>query len=93
MFESTLSGPDAVAVMLEAKIRKINSRNGMLAGAGGRHIGEIPLEDFFALQRLAEERGEQLTGKDLEDYLTRNPRFRTVSAIDSGNKGQARVLR
>ncbi|MCL1985082.1 MAG: hypothetical protein FWG59_01345 [Betaproteobacteria bacterium] len=93
MFKSTLSGPDAVAIMTEAQFQKNHSRNGMLAGGNGRLIGEIPLEDFLALQALAEERGEYLTARELEEYLALNPQFRTVNALDSGSRGQVRVRR
>ncbi len=75
-----------------AKEVEANSRNGMSKKGTHRVIGEIPLAEYLRLAKEKKERGEELRGKDLRAYLQEHPEFMTVRALDTGNKGQVRVL-
>ncbi len=74
-----------------AKEVEANSRNGMSKKGTHRVIGEIPLTEYLRLLDEKKARGEVLEGKDLRQYLAKHPEFRTVFALDTGNKGQTRV--
>lgn len=91
---TNITGPDAVIDMNAcqyAQMVKAESRNGMSRQGTHRVIGEIPACVYFDLAREAEERGEPLTGEMIREYLRSHPEYRTVTAIDSGSRGQVRV--
>ena len=91
---SRITGPDAVITMDVAKYAqqvKAASRNGMSKGGTHRVIGEIPAAVYFDLMREYEDRGEVLTGKDIQKYLREHPEYRTVQALDSGNQRNAQI--
>lgn len=76
---------DAAVVMTEAQYEKDISRNGMFKGGNGRTLGEMPIAEFFELQRLANERGEELSGKDLTNWLKQRPQYLTCDGINTGH--------
>lgn len=84
---------DAAVVMTEAQFQKENSRNGMFKGGTGRSLGEIPLAEFLEMQRLANERGEELTGKDIKEYLKKNPEYLTCNGLDTGHHNGSGLIR
>ena len=91
---SRISGPDAAIVMdvaTYAQQVKAASRNGMSKGGTHRVVGEIPAAVYFDLMRSYEERGEVLTGKDIQKYLREHPEYRTVQYLDSGNQRNAQI--
>lgn len=78
-----------MAVMEEARFVRLNhNKNGFSNQRTHRVIGEMPVEDFAALEYAAEACGDYLTGEDLRKYLHRNPQYRTVEAIDTGASGK-----
>lgn len=76
---------DAAVVMTEAQYEREISRNGMFKGGNGQSVGEIPIAEFFELQRIAQERDEELTGKDLKNWLKQHPEYLTCNGIDTGH--------
>lgn len=79
---------DAVPVMDQARFERLSGCNGFSDGRNQRVIGEIPLAEFFEMQRIADEREEPLTGTELKAFLAENPEYRTVNNIDTGHTGK-----
>ena len=78
---------DAVPIMEQAHFERLSGCNGFSDGRNQRVIGEIPLAEFYEMQRIANERGEPLTGTELKGFLAENPEFMTVNDIDTGHTG------
>ena len=72
---------DAAIVRSMAAYEREFGNNGFSKERTHRAIGEIPLPVFLEMQAQAQERGEELTGKDLKEYLRQNSNFMTVRAI------------
>lgn len=79
---------DAVPVMEQAHFERLSGCNGFSDGRNQRVIGEVPLAEFFEMQRVANERDEPLTGTELKAYLAENPEYMTVNKIDTGHTGK-----
>jgi len=75
---------DVATICTSNEWEKINGVNGFSAQRSQRHIGEIPVAEFFELKRQADEAGTELTGADVKKYLRDNPEYMTVNAIDTG---------
>ena len=72
---------DAAIVRDMATYEREFGKNGFSQNRTHRVIGEIPLPEFLAMQAQAQEHGDELTGKDLRDYLRENPEYMTVRAF------------
>ena len=72
---------DAAIVRDMATYEREFGKNGFSQKRTHRVIGEIPLPEFLAMQAQAREHGDELTGKDLRDYLRENPEYMTVRAF------------
>lgn len=75
---------DAAIPMTEAQFERINSLNGFSKERLQRVIGEIPVAEYFELERQAKEAGEQVTVERLTKWLRKHPEYMTVNAIDTG---------
>ena len=72
---------DAAVIRDMATYEREFGKNGFSKERSHRVIGEIPLPEFLAMQAQAREHGDELTGKDLRDYLRENPEYMTVRAF------------
>ncbi|WP_421901303.1 hypothetical protein [Maridesulfovibrio sp.] len=79
---------DAVPIMEQAHFEKMSGCNGFSDERNQRVIGEVPLAEFFELQRQADAHGEPLTGTQLKSFLAENPEYMTVTQIDTGHTGR-----
>lgn len=72
---------DAAIVRDAATFEREFGRNGFSKERTHRVIGEIPFPEFLRMQAEAREHGDELTGKDLKQYLRENPDYMTVTAF------------
>jgi hypothetical protein len=79
---------DAAVAMSQADVERKLDRNGFTMERGGRVIGEMPVHEYFEMERLARDRGEQVTGTDLKKWLQDNREYMTVARIDTGRSGK-----
>jgi hypothetical protein len=79
---------DAAVAMSEADAERTLGNNGFTKGRGGRVIGEMPVHEYFELERKAKGKGDVVTGQDLKKWLMKNRDYMTVSRIDTGASGK-----
>ena len=75
---------DAIIPMTEAQYAKASSLNGFSKKRLQRVIAEIPIAEYFEMERLARESGEQVTADRVKKWLSGHPEYMTVNAIDTG---------
>jgi hypothetical protein len=79
---------DAAVAMSAADAERMLGKNGFTKGRGGRVIGEMPVHEYFEMERIARESGDHVTGTDLKKWLQRNRDYMTVARIDTGRSGK-----
>jgi hypothetical protein len=82
---------DAALIRDMATYQREFGKNGFSKERSHRVIGEIPLPEFLAMQAQAAEHGDELTGKDLRDYLRENPEYMTVRAFKT-HDGHSNII-
>lgn len=82
---------DAALIRDMATYEREFGNNGFSSKRTHRVIGEIPLPEFLAMQSRARENGDELTGKDLKQYLRANPEYMTVRAMKT-NGGNPNII-
>lgn len=75
---------DAVIPMTEAQLAKTRALNGFSKERLQRVIAEMPIAEYFELERQAQEAGEHVTADRIKRWLTDNSEYMTVNAIDTG---------
>ena len=79
---------DAAVAMSEADAERTIGNNGFTKGRGGRVIGEMPVHEYFELERKAREAGDVVTGQDIRKWLMNNRDYMTVSRLNTGATGK-----
>jgi hypothetical protein len=79
---------DAAVAMSQADVERKLGKNGFTMERGGRVIGEMPVHEYFEMERVAREEGGHVTGTDLKKWLKNNRDYMTVARIDTGRSGK-----